>query len=282
MDWRALKDTYPGILDTLWLFPKRGKGGDGHFHGNFVPQVPTYLIERYTKPGDVVFDPMVGSGTTIDVGERLGRITLGSDIAPARDGIYYADARYASLIYQDHPEVEQTDGHRMELRYWRVVNYTNSHEPKTGGLSSDWYFGQADLLILHPPYHDIILFNPDEPQDVSNCPDISSFLEAMWEIARNLNFSLKPKGYLALVCGDIYKDSEIVPLGFLLTQMWRSRFPNYKLKNVIVKDIHGNERRAKGRNLRYYRHHQFGTGEFSHEYIFVLQKVRGLRDTDLV
>lgn len=281
MDWRELKDTYPGILDTLWLFPKRGKGGDGSFHGNFIPQVPEYLIERYTEPGDVVFDPMVGSGTTLDVGQRLRRMALGSDIVPVREDIYFADARFASLIYQDHPEVDQLNEHRMDLRYWRVVNYTNSHCARTGGLAPGWQFGQADLLILHPPYHDIIQFNPDEPQDVSNCPDIPSFLEAMWVIARNLDLSLKPKGYVALVCGDIYKDGEVVPLGFLLSQMWRARFPNYKLKNIVVKDIRGNEHAAKDRNLWYSRHYRYGTAKFSHEYVFILKKTRDIRDTDL-
>jgi len=104
----------------------------------------------------------------------------------------------------------------------------------------------------------------------------------MWVIARNLDLSLKPKGYVALVCGDIYKDSEVVPLGFLLSQMWQARFLNYKLKNIVVKDIRGNERGAKSRNLWYSRHCRFGTARFSHEYIFVFQKTRDRRDTDLV
>ena len=44
--------------DTLWEFPNRLKEG-GHsneYHGNYIPQIATQLLERYTKKGDVVLD----------------------------------------------------------------------------------------------------------------------------------------------------------------------------------------------------------------------------------
>lgn len=43
------------------------------------------MLERYTRPGDVVLDPFAGFGTTIAVAERMGRIgyrvELRSDLA---------------------------------------------------------------------------------------------------------------------------------------------------------------------------------------------------------
>ena len=30
----------------------------------FKPQLPEYFIERYSRPGDVVYDPFMGRGTT--------------------------------------------------------------------------------------------------------------------------------------------------------------------------------------------------------------------------
>ena len=66
-DYKEIVETYDGqIYDDLWLFPRRGEGGDPAFHGAFIPQVPQYLAIRYTSPGDVVWDPMAGSGTTGD------------------------------------------------------------------------------------------------------------------------------------------------------------------------------------------------------------------------
>jgi len=37
-------------------------------------------IEQFTEPGDVVFDPFVGGGTTLVEAMRLGRAGVGSDI----------------------------------------------------------------------------------------------------------------------------------------------------------------------------------------------------------
>lgn len=52
--------------DSLWIIPERDKTGkhNGFYHGNFVPQIPRQLILRYSKKGEMVFDPFIGSGTT--------------------------------------------------------------------------------------------------------------------------------------------------------------------------------------------------------------------------
>lgn len=55
------------------------------------------LLERYTRPGDVVVDPFCGSGTTLDVCRDLDRSGIGFDLAPYRDDIRRADARSLPL-----------------------------------------------------------------------------------------------------------------------------------------------------------------------------------------
>ncbi|MEM9493095.1 MAG: DNA methyltransferase [Myxococcota bacterium] len=40
-------------------------------------EVLSYLIERYSRPGDVIFDPFAGMGTTLLVSERLDRVAYG-------------------------------------------------------------------------------------------------------------------------------------------------------------------------------------------------------------
>lgn len=49
-------------------------------------QLPESLLERVIKvssnPGDLVFDPFVGSGTTLAVANRLGRRWLGCELSP--------------------------------------------------------------------------------------------------------------------------------------------------------------------------------------------------------
>lgn len=70
--------------DSLWLIGERAKSGKHKnvYHGNFIPQIPYQLLSRYTKKGDVVFEPFMGSGTTLFECEELGRRYIGLDINP--------------------------------------------------------------------------------------------------------------------------------------------------------------------------------------------------------
>lgn len=48
----------------------------------FKPQLPRFFIERLSAPGDAVFDPFAGRGTTLLEAALLGRVPLGCDINP--------------------------------------------------------------------------------------------------------------------------------------------------------------------------------------------------------
>jgi len=52
------------------------------FAAKFPPQLPQLFIERLTEPGEVVLDPMVGSGTTLIEALLLGRVGIGFDLDP--------------------------------------------------------------------------------------------------------------------------------------------------------------------------------------------------------
>ena len=42
-----------------------------------------FFVKAFTDGGDVVFDPFLGSGTTMAAAEILGRIGLGCEISPS-------------------------------------------------------------------------------------------------------------------------------------------------------------------------------------------------------
>jgi hypothetical protein len=94
---------------TLWEYPSQHYEPPGHAGGasgvqgskEYTGATPSWviwqLLTRYTRPNDLVVDPMCGSGTTIDVARDLGRRALGYDLAPARADIFRADARRLPL-----------------------------------------------------------------------------------------------------------------------------------------------------------------------------------------
>ena len=45
--------------------------------------MPEFILNAYADPGDVVYEPFSGSGTTLIAGERTGRRVCAIDLAPA-------------------------------------------------------------------------------------------------------------------------------------------------------------------------------------------------------
>lgn len=94
-------DKPPFETTTLWDYPKQSYGKKPKGNNKFQGVTPAFIIwnmlQRYTKPGDLVVDPMCGSGTTIDVCEEEGRKVIGYDINPQHPKVIKNDSRKIPL-----------------------------------------------------------------------------------------------------------------------------------------------------------------------------------------
>lgn len=59
------------------------------YRASFKPELPDYFIRRFSRPGDVVFDPFSGRGTTVLQANLLGRVGYGNDVNPMSERIAY-------------------------------------------------------------------------------------------------------------------------------------------------------------------------------------------------
>jgi hypothetical protein len=106
----------PILTDNWQCSANSGTYGVPGFDGGAPDEVIAHFIETCTERGDLVVDPMAGSGRTIDIARALGREVVAADQAPTR------------------PDIQP---HRIE----------DGPIPGVGR-------GKAQLVILDPPYGD--------------------------------------------------------------------------------------------------------------------------------
>ena len=128
----------------------------------------------------------------------------------------------------------------------------------------------TQFILMHPPYMDIIKFT-DDKNDLSNCKTVEDFINKLLKICENSLKFLDDNRYFAIVIGDVYKNSEVIPLGFYCMDAILKNF-NVKLKGTIVKNIEGNRGKQGTGGIWRYRALNSDYFIFKHEYIFVFKK----------
>ncbi|MHA2675412.1 MAG: DNA methyltransferase [bacterium JZ-2024 1] len=243
------------ITDSLWILGKRDTSGAhlGWYWGNFIPQIPHQMMLRYTKKGDWVLDTFVGSGTTLIECRRLGRNGIGIELNPE------VAEKAKKLI-----EKEQNKNN--------VVSEVTIGDSRTIDIKSildNYKIKQVQLLIMHPPYHDIIKFSKDS-RDLSRAKNTEDFLKMFGEVVDNATPYLETRRYFALVIGDKYSQGEWIPLGFYCMQEVLKR--GYLLKSIIVKNFEETRGKRNQQELWRYRALAGGFYVFKHEYIMLFKK----------
>lgn len=77
-------DDVPVFINEFWTAKQRAAHSlhEVSYRACFKPQLPRFFIERLTKPGDLVYDPFMGRGTTLLEAALLGREVAGCDVNP--------------------------------------------------------------------------------------------------------------------------------------------------------------------------------------------------------
>ena len=250
--WKEYTDIY---TDSLWMCDKRDNYGvhTAGYWGNFIPQIPNQMIKRYTKKGDWILDAFVGCGTSLIESQRLGRHGIGIEL---QESVAQKARKFISSEPNEYGVIS-----KVVTGDSSVVDYKSLLQ-KHGQKS-------VQLLIMHPPYFDIIKFS-DDPRDLSNASSANSFLKMMNKIVDNASSVLDRGRYFALVIGDKYSKGEWIPLGFLtMNEIMKQDF---SLKSIIVKNFEETTGKRNQKELWRYRALVGGFYIFKHEYIFLFKK----------
>ncbi|MGB3697449.1 MAG: DNA methyltransferase [Gordonia sp. (in: high G+C Gram-positive bacteria)] len=148
---------------------------------HMLPGIVEHVIDRCSRPGDLVVDPFAGFGTTIERAVALGREAIGVELLPER----VRSTRRAA------PGARVHEGDARELL--RVLQ--RSGEP---------FAGAADLVLTSPPYmthhdHDA---DPLTAYELDG-GDYERYLSELGLVAAQCAHLLVPGGWMVWNVADI-------------------------------------------------------------------------------
>jgi hypothetical protein len=233
---------------TVWSFENRGKWAThrGNYRGNWAPEIPRNLILRYSKPGEVVLDQMVGSGTTLVECKLLGRKGIGVDI---------------------NLEAIMVAWNRLDFTYTQTGNEQRLYVGDARNL--DLIDKESiDLIATHPPYANIIPYSYKTTEtDLSRVHSIDEFINGISAVARESYRVLKPGCHCGVLIGDTHKHRHFVPIStrVLLTFL----DAGFILREDVIKE-QWHTQTMRGRWKQSYDHDFLLT---YHEHLFIFRKL---------
>jgi len=201
--------------------------------GKMLPTLAARIVAEYSKAGDLVVDPMCGTGTTIVEAAALGRRTVGVELEPK-----WAALARANLAHALDPKTR---------RLARVVVGDATALP--GPLAE--LAGKVDLVCTSPPYGcDAGIIDkpgwlaggrlcPPDSRDYSADPANlghargDGYAQAMAAVYTGCHALLRPGGILAVVAKNTRRGGQLLDLAALTVTLARQAGFAY-LQHVVA------------------------------------------------
>jgi DNA modification methylase len=201
--------------------PKRAKGVVRH-PGKFPESLAQEFIEFFTKRGQLVLDPMVGTGSTLIAAARAGRAGVGIELSD----------EFASIAEQELQRVsedELLDVSNIRLFREDARNIASLELPP------------VDYCITSPPYWDMLrqkgyetqrerqdrglpVTYSDADDDLGNIADYDKFLEQLTGIYVGVHAVLRPGAYFTVIVKNVKKGPRMYPLAWDIARGIGSHF----------------------------------------------------------
>jgi DNA modification methylase len=177
------------------------------------------FIEFFTKPGQVVLDPMAGTGSAQVAALRSGRHSFGIELNPQ-----YAEIAQNILI-----EERATLGKAASSLICEIIQ---GNAEQIGEIVISNHIPQIDYVITSPPYWDMLhahgaatqrkrrtavdldVVYSENPADLGNIRDYDEFVTRLVGVYSNLKPFLKTRGYLTIIVKNVKKAGKIYPLAW--------------------------------------------------------------------
>jgi len=168
----------------VWQF--QTSDGESSYFGKMPPQVVENLLWFYTEPGQVIFDPFAGGGTTIDVAKRMGRRVWSSDRKPSTPTLPIHQHDIITGWPADAPA--KVDFILLDPPYWQQAQGRYSDDPDDlGNMELADFYRAWESVVKTCADHLVeggriaYIISPTQREDGSVEDHASAMLRACWD-----------------------------------------------------------------------------------------------------
>lgn len=197
--------------------PRRRKDVLRH-PAKFPETLAQEFIEFFTKRGEIVLDPMAGTGSTLVAALRTGRNSYGIELNPD----------YAEIARQVIAEERVALGGTEQLS----AEIFTGDAVQAREIFSEHNLPSIDYVLTSPPYWDMLhaqgawtqksrRASPDldviyssHPDDLGNISDYGEFIERLACAYEALQPLLKRGAYLTIIVKNVKKGGRLYPLAW--------------------------------------------------------------------
>ncbi|MDH5688908.1 MAG: DNA methyltransferase [Candidatus Bathyarchaeota archaeon] len=210
-----------------WVFvksPPRKKNEIYH-----PAKFPEALVQRFigifTRRGDLVFDPMVGTGSSLIAAARMDRKAVGIDIVEEFVDIAKERLSREVLTQLDEwvygknkrPQIEVLKGDATRLLddsrlTDRVFDYCITSPPYWSVLRNRGSEYQKSRRTKKLPQ-----FYSQEERDLGNIDDYDKFLDVLSSVYNQVANLLKPQGHLTVILKNVKRNHVVYPIAWDLS-----------------------------------------------------------------
>lgn len=187
------------------------------------------FIEFFTKRGEIVLDPMAGSGSSLVAALRCERHSVGIELNPE----YAQMATEAVALELDRIRASISETGIPSETTARIIQ---GDAAEIADHVRTYNIPVIDYVITSPPYWDMLrargaqtqrtrrnsqdldVYYSDDEHDLGNVSDYEQFLGKLSNIYLSLKPFLRPKAYMTIIVKNIKKGGVIYPLAWDLAR----------------------------------------------------------------
>lgn len=202
------------LFQKSWFIhnPPRREAGVLAHPGKFPETLAQEFIQFFTKRGQLVLDPMAGTGSTLLAALRSGRraigIELNADFARLAEHRVQAEG-FALLGEAPEARVLLADARDLDQLELPPVDYCLTSPPYWDMLRQPGFETQR-----HRRDNGLPTTYSEDPRDVANIGDYEQFLDEVCAIYVKLHAVLRPGAYLTIVVKNVKKGKRMYPLAW--------------------------------------------------------------------